>query len=81
MIEENQVGTTVKVDDQKSDPYAVLSIINLTHQKVKSDMHTCALHQEDLISMGIIRKRKASSNYAVTSATNALKRTKHSTKR
>jgi protein BCP1 len=34
MIEENQVGTTVKVDDQKSDPYAVLSIINLNHQKV-----------------------------------------------
>ncbi|KAI8636527.1 p21-C-terminal region-binding protein-domain-containing protein [Parasitella parasitica] len=33
MIEENQVGTTVKVDDQKSDPYAILSIINLTHQK------------------------------------------------
>ncbi|CAO3622576.1 unnamed protein product [Mucor fragilis] len=35
MIEENQVGTTVKVDDQKSDPYAILSIINLTHQKEK----------------------------------------------
>lgn len=35
IIEENQVGTTVKVDDdQKSDPYAVLSIINLNQQKV-----------------------------------------------
>lgn len=34
MIEENQVGTTVKVDDQKSDPYALLSIINLNQQKV-----------------------------------------------
>lgn len=34
MIEENQVGTTVKVDDQKSDPYAILSIINLNQQKV-----------------------------------------------
>lgn len=35
MIEENQVGTTVKVDDQKSDPYALLSIINLNQQKDK----------------------------------------------
>ncbi|KAG2232559.1 p21-C-terminal region-binding protein-domain-containing protein [Thamnidium elegans] len=35
IIEENQIGTTVKVDDQKSDPYAVLSIINLNHQKEK----------------------------------------------
>lgn len=34
MIEENQVGTTVKVDDQKSDPYALLSIINLNQQNV-----------------------------------------------
>jgi protein BCP1 len=38
MIEENQVGTTVKVDDQKSDPYALLSIINLNQQKVKQSM-------------------------------------------
>lgn len=36
LIEENQVGTTVKVDDQKSDPYAILSIINLNQQKVRS---------------------------------------------
>ncbi|KAI8063354.1 p21-C-terminal region-binding protein-domain-containing protein [Gilbertella persicaria] len=35
MIEENQVGTTVKVDDQKSDPYAILSMINMTQQKDK----------------------------------------------
>ncbi|OBZ89141.1 Protein BCP1 [Choanephora cucurbitarum] len=35
MIEENQVGTTVKVDDQKSDPYAILSIINMNQQKQK----------------------------------------------
>ncbi|KAI8981108.1 p21-C-terminal region-binding protein-domain-containing protein [Pilobolus umbonatus] len=33
LIEENQVGTTVKVDDQKSDPYAILSVINLNVQK------------------------------------------------
>lgn len=36
LIEENQVGTTVKVDDQNSDPYAILSIINLNQQKVKT---------------------------------------------
>jgi protein BCP1 len=35
LIEENQVGTTVKVDDQKSDPYAILSVINLNQQKVR----------------------------------------------
>ena len=35
MIEENQVGTTVKVDEQNSDPYALLSIINLNQQKEK----------------------------------------------
>ncbi|KAI7900802.1 p21-C-terminal region-binding protein-domain-containing protein [Cokeromyces recurvatus] len=35
IIEENHVGTTVKVDDQKSDPYAILSIINLNQQKEK----------------------------------------------
>ncbi|KAG1294889.1 hypothetical protein G6F66_004814 [Rhizopus arrhizus] len=34
LIEENHVGTTVKVDDQQSDPYAILSIINLQQQKV-----------------------------------------------
>ncbi|KAI9478585.1 MAG: p21-C-terminal region-binding protein-domain-containing protein [Benjaminiella poitrasii] len=34
IIEENHVGTTVKVDDQKSDPYAILSIVNLTQQKL-----------------------------------------------
>ncbi|KAI8987881.1 p21-C-terminal region-binding protein-domain-containing protein [Mycotypha africana] len=33
IIEENHIGTTVKVDDQQSDPYAVLSVINLNHQK------------------------------------------------
>ncbi|ORE18765.1 hypothetical protein BCV71DRAFT_178879 [Rhizopus microsporus] len=33
LIEENHVGTTVKVDDQKSDPYAILSVINLQQQK------------------------------------------------
>ncbi|KAG1180051.1 hypothetical protein G6F70_000767 [Rhizopus microsporus] len=35
LIEENHVGTTVKVDDQKSDPYAILSVINLQQQKDK----------------------------------------------
>ncbi|KAI8362598.1 p21-C-terminal region-binding protein-domain-containing protein [Blakeslea trispora] len=35
IIEENQVGTTVKVDDQKSDPYAILSIINMHQHKQK----------------------------------------------
>jgi protein BCP1 len=35
LIEENHVGTTVKVDDQQSDPYAILSIINLQQQKVR----------------------------------------------
>ncbi|KAG0179968.1 Mss4p nuclear export [Apophysomyces sp. BC1021] len=33
LIEENHVGTTVKVDGQESDPYAVLSVINLNEQK------------------------------------------------
>ncbi|KAG2208539.1 hypothetical protein INT47_010235 [Mucor saturninus] len=36
LIEENQVGTTVKVDDQKSDPYAILSVINLNQYKDKT---------------------------------------------
>ncbi|KAI8330652.1 p21-C-terminal region-binding protein-domain-containing protein [Chlamydoabsidia padenii] len=33
IIEENQVGTTIKVDGQESDPYAILSVINLQEQK------------------------------------------------
>ncbi|KAL0075942.1 p21-C-terminal region-binding protein-domain-containing protein [Phycomyces blakesleeanus] len=33
IIEENHVGTTVKVDGQESDPYAILSVINLNEQK------------------------------------------------
>ncbi|ORX47032.1 hypothetical protein DM01DRAFT_1339334 [Hesseltinella vesiculosa] len=33
IIEENHVGTTIKVDGQESDPYAILSIINLKEQK------------------------------------------------
>jgi protein BCP1 len=37
MIEENQVGTTVKVDEQNSDPYAILSVINLNEQKVRKE--------------------------------------------
>jgi protein BCP1 len=36
IIEENQVGTTIKVDGQESDPYAILSVINLQEQKVKA---------------------------------------------
>ncbi|KAI9246132.1 p21-C-terminal region-binding protein-domain-containing protein [Sporodiniella umbellata] len=35
LIEENHVGTTVKVDDQQSDPYGILSVINLQAQKSK----------------------------------------------
>ncbi|CAO3700643.1 unnamed protein product [Rhizopus stolonifer] len=35
LIEENHVGTTVKVDDQQSDPYGILSVINLQEQKQK----------------------------------------------
>lgn len=46
LIEENQVGTTVKVDDQKSDPYAILSIINLTHQKVSNTIFTQSTRQK-----------------------------------
>ncbi|KAI8372784.1 p21-C-terminal region-binding protein-domain-containing protein [Radiomyces spectabilis] len=33
LLEENHVGTTVKVDGQESDPYAILSVINLQQQK------------------------------------------------
>ncbi|KAI8084507.1 p21-C-terminal region-binding protein-domain-containing protein [Halteromyces radiatus] len=33
IIEENHVGTTIKVDGQESDPYAILSVINLKEQK------------------------------------------------
>ncbi|CDH50009.1 protein bcp1 [Lichtheimia corymbifera JMRC:FSU:9682] len=33
LLEENHVGTTVKVDGQESDPYAILSIVNLNHFK------------------------------------------------
>ncbi|KAI9303270.1 p21-C-terminal region-binding protein-domain-containing protein [Cunninghamella echinulata] len=33
IIEENHVGTTIKVDGQESDPYAILSVINLKQQK------------------------------------------------
>ncbi|KAI9320223.1 p21-C-terminal region-binding protein-domain-containing protein [Dichotomocladium elegans] len=33
LLEENHVGTTVKVDGQESDPYAILSVINMTHFK------------------------------------------------
>ncbi|KAI7866348.1 p21-C-terminal region-binding protein-domain-containing protein [Spinellus fusiger] len=33
IIEENHVGTTVKVDSQESDPYAILSAIHLNAQK------------------------------------------------
>ena len=37
LLEENHVGTTVKVDGQESDPYAILSIINLNQFKVCHD--------------------------------------------
>ncbi|CAO3634281.1 unnamed protein product [Cunninghamella blakesleeana] len=33
LIEENHVGTTIKVDGQEFDPYAILSVINLKEQK------------------------------------------------
>ncbi|KAG0190521.1 Mss4p nuclear export [Apophysomyces sp. BC1034] len=40
LIEENHVGTTVKVDGQESDPYAVLSVINLNEQKTKQGVQS-----------------------------------------
>ncbi|KAI8063201.1 p21-C-terminal region-binding protein-domain-containing protein [Gongronella butleri] len=40
IIEENHVGTTVKVDGQQSDPYAVLSIINLQEQRKNEGVTT-----------------------------------------
>lgn len=43
IIEENQVGTTIKVDGQESDPYAILSVINLQEQKVKA-RHKARMH-------------------------------------
>lgn len=60
MIEENQVGTTVKVDDQKSDPYALLSIINLNQQNVNGRL----LQSEAflLIIVFTFRTKKVSSN-------------------
>ncbi|ORZ08143.1 p21-C-terminal region-binding protein-domain-containing protein [Absidia repens] len=36
VIEENHVGTTIKVDGQESDPYAILSVINLKEQKANA---------------------------------------------
>ncbi|ORZ03842.1 p21-C-terminal region-binding protein-domain-containing protein [Syncephalastrum racemosum] len=33
MLEENHVGTTVKVDGQESDPYAILTTINMQDKK------------------------------------------------
>lgn len=35
MLEENHVGTTVKVDGQESDPYAILTTINMQDKKVE----------------------------------------------
>jgi protein BCP1 len=49
LIEENQVGTTVKVDDQKSDPYAVLSIINLNQNKVNNHKSCACTHIDILL--------------------------------
>ncbi|KAF7730572.1 Mss4p nuclear export [Apophysomyces ossiformis] len=40
LIEENHVGTTVKVDGQESDPYAILSVINLKEQKTKEGIQS-----------------------------------------
>ncbi|CAO3599327.1 unnamed protein product [Absidia cylindrospora] len=36
IIEENHIGTTIKVDGQESDPYAILSIINLKEHKANA---------------------------------------------
>lgn len=36
ILEENHVGTTVKVDGQQSDPYAILSTINIHQYKVRN---------------------------------------------
>ncbi|KAI8886435.1 hypothetical protein K501DRAFT_177673 [Backusella circina FSU 941] len=51
MIEENQVGTTVKVDDMKSDPYAILSIINLNHQKCPKKDEALYKAVQDILSL------------------------------
>lgn len=35
LVGQTLVGTTVKTDGRESDPYAFLSVINLTHHKVR----------------------------------------------
>ncbi|KAI7849048.1 p21-C-terminal region-binding protein-domain-containing protein [Circinella umbellata] len=37
LLEENHVGTTVKVDGQESDPYAILSVISMEQNKDNDD--------------------------------------------
>lgn len=39
-LTENSIGTTIKTDGKESDPYALLSVININEQKDKAPMKT-----------------------------------------